>query len=60
MEHYEIATYGGLAQLARTLGHDDVAEILETTLGEEKEADELLTSIAENNINYEAATEEED
>jgi ferritin-like metal-binding protein YciE len=57
VEHYEIATYGGLAQLARTLGHDDAAEILETTLAEEKEADELLTSIAENNVNYQAEQE---
>lgn len=59
VEHYEIATYGGLAQLARTLGKEDVAEILETTLAEEKEADTLLTQIAENDINYEASTEEE-
>jgi ferritin-like metal-binding protein YciE len=59
VEHYEISTYGGLAQLARTLSHDDVAELLETTLGEEKEADQLLTSVAENHINYEAAAESE-
>lgn len=58
MEHYEISTYGGLAQLAKTLSHDDVAELLEQTLAEEKEADELLSSIAENNVNYEAAEEE--
>src|ERR1700709_2416019 len=36
VEHYEIATYGGLVQLARNLAHDDVADILETTLHEEK------------------------
>ena len=59
VEHYEISTYGGLAQLARTLGHDDVADILETTLGEEKEADTLLTDIAENGVNYEASEEED-
>lgn len=59
-EHYEIATYGGLAQLARTLGHDDAAELLEATLAEEKNADQLLTSIAEDNVNYEAASETED
>jgi ferritin-like metal-binding protein YciE len=59
VEHYEISTYGGLAQLARTLGLGDVAEVLATTLSEEKEADELLTSIAENDINYEAAAEKE-
>lgn len=57
VEHYEIATYGGLAQLARTLSRSDVADILEKTLGEEKEADELLTSIAEDNVNYEAEQE---
>ncbi len=60
VEHYEIATYGGLAQLARTLGHDDVAEILETTLAEEKEADDLLTDIAENKVNYSASQEASD
>jgi ferritin-like metal-binding protein YciE len=59
-EHYEIATYGGLAQLARTLGHDEVAEILEKTLSEEKEADTTLTEIAENDINYEASQENVD
>ncbi|SKA16732.1 YciE/YciF ferroxidase family protein [Sediminibacterium ginsengisoli] len=56
-EHYEIATYGGLRQLATTLGLEDVAELLSSTLEEEKETDELLTSIAENNVNYEAAEE---
>jgi ferritin-like metal-binding protein YciE len=59
VEHYEIATYGGLVQLAKTLSHNDVAKLLEQTLSEEKEADQLLTSIAENNVNYEAAEEVE-
>lgn len=58
VEHYEISTYGGLAQLASTLGLDDVANLLNQTLAEEKEADSKLTDIAENNINYEAAEEE--
>jgi ferritin-like metal-binding protein YciE len=57
VEHYEIATYGGLAQLARTLAKDDIADILERTLGEEKEADSGLTKIAENNVNYQSAEE---
>ena len=48
VEHYEIATYGGLAQLAKTLGYNDVSRLLELTLAEEKEADQLLTTIAEN------------
>ena len=56
-EHYEISTYGGLAQLARNLGHDDIAELLKATLNEEKTADETLTSIAEENVNYEDAQE---
>ena len=60
VEHYEIATYGGLAQLAKTLGLNDVAEILAQTLSEEKEADETLTAIAENDINCEAAEEDEE
>jgi len=60
VEHYEIATYGGLVQLAKTLGLDEAADILAQTLQEEKEADELLTSIAENNVNYEASEEGEE
>jgi ferritin-like metal-binding protein YciE len=46
-EHYQIATYGGLVQLARTLGYMDAAEVLSVTLAEEKKADGLLTRIAE-------------
>jgi ferritin-like metal-binding protein YciE len=57
VEHYEIATYGSLARLAKTLGKNDVAKLMVETLVEEKEADELLTNIAENNINVEATTE---
>lgn len=59
VEHYEIATYGGLRQLAETLGYTEAAELLQQTLDEEKETDLKLTDIAENNINYEAAEEEE-
>ncbi|MGB3076554.1 MAG: ferritin-like domain-containing protein, partial [Chitinophagales bacterium] len=57
VEHYEIATYGGLAQLAKTLGLNEEASVLEETLNEEKEADKLLTEIAEEGINVEAAEE---
>jgi ferritin-like metal-binding protein YciE len=56
-EHYEIATYGGMVTLAKTLGYNDAADLLVQTLEEEKEADNLLTQIAENNINYQASTE---
>jgi ferritin-like metal-binding protein YciE len=58
VEHYEIATYGGLAQLARTIGRDDIAEVLAETLTEEKETDELLTEIAESSVNYQSSEEE--
>jgi ferritin-like metal-binding protein YciE len=56
-EHYEIATYGGLAQIAQTLGLEEIASILEMTLEEEKKADDTLTELAEGSIN-EQATEE--
>lgn len=59
VEHYEIATYGGLAQLAETLGLAECAELLRQTLEEEKETDTLLTTIAESSVNYEAAEEVE-
>lgn len=57
VEHYEIATYGGIHQLAITLGLTDVAEILAQTLEEEKAADQKLTDVAESSINYAAADE---
>jgi ferritin-like metal-binding protein YciE len=56
-EHYEIATYGGLIQLAKTLGYNDAANLMHQTLTEEKDADALLTQIAENNSNYQASRE---
>ncbi len=54
IEHYEIATYGGLVQLALTMGLYEASEILDRTLLEEEEADCLLTAIAEEFINIEA------
>ena len=56
-EHYEIATYGGLAQLAETLGYTEAKSLLGQTLAEEKAADEKLTEIAKNGINYKASRE---
>lgn len=60
VEHYEISTYGGLAQLATTLGIEEVADLLKQTLEEEKQTDQLLTEIAESDVNYEAAAEVEE
>jgi len=57
VEHYEIATYGTLARVAKTMGRTDVAEILGTIMDEEKEADQSLTAVAENSINVEAELE---
>lgn len=59
VEHYEIATYGGLAQLAGIIGQDKAAKLLHQTLEEEKKTDLLLTQIAENNINYQARSEKD-
>jgi ferritin-like metal-binding protein YciE len=60
VEHYEIAAYGSLVQLATTMGQQEIADILQQTLEEEKQTDENLTMIAENNINWAAEQEDED
>ena len=57
VEHYEIATYGGLVQITKIMGKEEISDILAETLAEEKEADHLLTEVAENNINMEAEEE---
>jgi ferritin-like metal-binding protein YciE len=57
LEHYEITSYGSLAQHARTLDFDDIDELLEISLMEEKEADDLLTTLAQNYINTDARRE---
>jgi ferritin-like metal-binding protein YciE len=56
-EHYEIATYGALVQLAKDMGQDQIADLLGQTLAEEKKADEKLTELATSGINREAAQE---
>lgn len=57
VEHYEIASYGGLVQLAKTMNKNNIANTLAATLKEEKTADEKLTQVAEKRINVEAAEE---
>jgi ferritin-like metal-binding protein YciE len=57
IEHYEIASYGGLVALALTMGMERAADILDKTLAEEEMADQMLTDIAENYINVEAEHE---
>lgn len=60
VEHYEIASYGGLLQIALTFNMKTIANLLEKTLLEEEETDLLLSEIAESFINLEAAEEEDD
>ncbi len=55
VEHYEIATYGTLAAYAKILQESDVLKVLLKTLEEEKKCDELLTSLADINLNSKAA-----
>lgn len=59
VEHYEIASYGTLKTLAGTLGYNDAQALFEATLAEEKNADALLTEVAENYVNEAAASETE-
>jgi len=57
IEHYEIATYGGLKALAEEMGHTEAARLLDQTLEEEKKADTSLNELALSRINEEAAKE---
>lgn len=59
VEHYEIAGYGVARALAEKLGHDDVVELLEQTLQEEKDTDQKLTDLAEGIVTVEADSAEE-
>lgn len=54
IEHYEIASYGTLTAFAKILGEDEVADLLNQTLSEEKEADSRLTEAAYAGINLDA------
>ncbi len=54
VEHYEIAGYGTVRTYAELLGKDDHVSLLERTLQEEEQADELLTELAESHVNEEA------
>jgi ferritin-like metal-binding protein YciE len=54
VEHYEITRYGTLIAWAKQLGRSDVANTLQSTLAEEKAADEKLTAAA-SNVNRKAA-----
>lgn len=54
VEHYEISRYGTLRTWAAELGLDEAVNLLDLTLGEEKETDAALTQLAEAAVNIAA------
>ncbi|MGB8194905.1 MAG: ferritin-like domain-containing protein [Chitinophagaceae bacterium] len=54
IEHYEICGYGTARAYARELNLGEVAELLEETLNEEYQADDLLTDLAVGRLNEKA------
>jgi ferritin-like metal-binding protein YciE len=58
-KHFEIASYGCLAELARTMGLEEASSKLSQNLQEEKQADTLLTLMAVRDINLKASGEPE-
>jgi ferritin-like metal-binding protein YciE len=55
VEHYEITRYGTLLAWAKQLGLSDAEALLEETLVEEENTDQLLSELAEDSINPAAA-----
>ncbi|PZM08945.1 ferritin-like domain-containing protein [Rhizobium tubonense] len=55
VEHYEISRYGTMVAWAKSLGLDEVANLLAQTLEEEETTDQLLSELAEESINAKAA-----
>ena len=56
VEHYEMAAYGAVCEIAKVLGHTKHASLLEKTLAEEKQTDETLADLAKE-INSQANEE---
>jgi ferritin-like metal-binding protein YciE len=56
IEHYEMAGYGCARTFARSLGYQDMSDLLQESLNEECATDQNLTDLAETTINAEAAT----
>lgn len=54
VEHYEMAGYGTCRTWARTLGYENQAVLLQTTLDEEQQTDLDLTALAVSSINLDA------
>lgn len=54
VEHYEIAGYGSLIELAKGLGYKEAAALLAETLAEEKDTDKIMSKLATGQVNKEA------
>jgi ferritin-like metal-binding protein YciE len=54
VEHYEIAAYGCLVEIAKQLGQHTVARLLTDTLKEEKATDDILNKLAISDVNQQA------
>jgi ferritin-like metal-binding protein YciE len=54
VEHYEMAVYGTVRTWAQQLGRADQASLLQETLDEEREANDLLTRLAVASVNRDA------
>lgn len=56
VEHYEMAAYGAVCEIAKVLGHTKHASLLEKTLAEETQTDQKLAGLAKD-INTQANEE---
>lgn len=59
VEHYEIASYGSVRTFANLLGKHEEAKVLQSTLDEEAETNQILNQLAESIVNPEALSETE-
>lgn len=59
IEHYQIAGYGAVVAFADMLGHDEAVTLLQATLDEEAEMNELLSSLTEEVVTPEVLMETE-
>jgi ferritin-like metal-binding protein YciE len=59
VEHYELAAYGSVRTFANLLGQNEAAGLLQATLDEESETNELLNELAQGIVNPEALVETE-
>ncbi len=57
--HFKIATYGTMISFAKAMGQNEIADLLQKTLDEEKQADQTLSDIAEAFVNDKAVIEGE-